>query len=85
MTDWTRRFTALGQGRSGEVLSASKPQPTALGGQTATITSAADLAAAARQHLLNAEAAAGRGDWGAYGAEMTALRDLLDQVATQGA
>jgi uncharacterized membrane protein (UPF0182 family) len=78
-------LTALGQGRSGEVLSASKPQPTALGGQTGGITSAAVLAVAARQHLLNAEAAAGRGDWAAYGAEMTALRDLLDGVATQGA
>jgi uncharacterized protein len=78
-------LSALGQGRSGEVLSASKPQPTALGGQTGAITSAADLAVAARQHLLNAEAAAGRGDWAAYGAEMTALRDLLDGVATQGA
>jgi hypothetical protein len=97
---------ALGQGRSGEVLTpaaaaaqaapspasppaAAAPQP----GQTpATVAptsvpvptvpgSTADLAAAARDHLRAAEAAAGRGDWTTYGTEMTTVHQLLDQLA----
>jgi uncharacterized membrane protein (UPF0182 family) len=103
-------LTALGQGRSGEVLSAaaaSAPSgtgPSAAGsaaasggattgpassatGQVATQTgvasgqSAAQLAASAREHLRNAEQAAGRGDWATYGTEMAQVHQLLDQAA----
>jgi uncharacterized membrane protein (UPF0182 family) len=80
-------LTALGQGRSGEVLtSAAQLQnqaPTApsqpASGQT---LSAADLAASARDHLRAAEAAAGRGDWATYGTEMAQVHSLLDQLAS---
>ena len=75
--------------RSGEVLTASlaaaNPQPAqapaqaqAPSGQPAT---AADLAAAARDHLRAAEAAAGKGDWTTYGTEMASVHQLLDQLA----
>jgi uncharacterized membrane protein (UPF0182 family) len=82
-------LAALGQGRSGEVLASSAPQPQASATPTpqtsqpaATGTvSPSDLAAAARDHLRAAEAAAGRGDWNTYGAEMTALHTVLDQLA----
>ena len=77
---------ALGEGRSGEVLTAARPQVSTPGGPSGATPGAADLAAQARNHLLNiylaAEAAAGRGDWTTYGAEMTALRQLLEQFAT---
>ncbi|TME90235.1 MAG: UPF0182 family protein, partial [Chloroflexi bacterium] len=78
---------ALGQGRSGEVLASAapasaqaqpQPQPS---GATTPQTVSADLAAAARDHLRAAEAAAGRGDWAAYGTEMAAVHQLLDQLA----
>jgi uncharacterized membrane protein (UPF0182 family) len=81
-------LTALGQGRSGEVLTsasaaqqAAQPQASGAGGAASTAT-AADLAAAARDHLRSAEAAAGRGDWTTYGTEMAAVHQLLDQLAT---
>jgi uncharacterized membrane protein (UPF0182 family) len=82
-------LTALGQGRSGEVLASSAPVSTqgqaqqgqAPGGGGETL-STADLAAAARDHLHNAEAAAGRGDWASYGTEMAQVHQLLDQLAT---
>src|SRR5207245_3985713 len=60
-------LTALGHGRSGEVLTAAaspqqpqqRPPANAPPGATG---SAADLAGAARDHMRAAEAAAGRGD-----------------------
>jgi uncharacterized membrane protein (UPF0182 family) len=75
-------LTALAQGRSGEVLTAaltqpSQPQANAPPSETPT----GDLASAARDHLRAAEAAAGRGDWTTYGAEMTQLHQVLDQLA----
>jgi uncharacterized protein len=87
---------ALGQGRSGEVLTpaaAAANQPAAnqasaanqanAGGQAAggAPTSTADLAGAARDHLRAAETAAGKGDWTTYGTEMTTVHQLLDQLA----
>ena len=76
-------LTAVGQGRSGEVLATAAPAPAAspsgAAGQTPSATS--DLAAAARDHLHAAEAAAGRGDWATYGTEMAQLHQLLDQLA----
>jgi hypothetical protein len=78
-------LSALGQGRSGEVLASAQPQaqPPAAPAASAAPTpgSAADLAAAARDHLRAAEAAAGRGEWATYGTEMAAVRQLLDQLA----
>jgi uncharacterized membrane protein (UPF0182 family) len=90
-------LAALAQGRSGEVLAASQPPPSqaaqgaptqgqAPAGQAQTPApasggSTAELAAAARTHLRNAEAAAGRGDWSTYGSEMAALQQALDQLA----
>ena len=89
-------LTALGQGRSGEVLTASvpaaaqQPQPNAPAAQQSQGNapsasdvpgSTADLAGAARDHLRAAEAAAGRGDWAAYGTEMASVHQLLDQLA----
>jgi uncharacterized membrane protein (UPF0182 family) len=76
---------ALGQGRSGEVLSSSAPtstqaQPQA--GSTAQPATTGDLATAARDHLRAAEAAAGRGDWATYGTEMAQVHQLLDQLAS---
>jgi uncharacterized membrane protein (UPF0182 family) len=77
-------LTALAQGRSGEVLASAAPQPTAPSPapSAATPASTADLAASARDHLRNAEQAAGRGDWATYGTEMAQVRQLLDQLAT---
>jgi uncharacterized membrane protein (UPF0182 family) len=80
-------LTALGQGRSGEVLTSvaqsQNPAPTVpsqpASGEAAT---AASLAASARDHLRAAEAAAGRGDWATYGTEMAQVHSLLDQLAT---
>jgi uncharacterized protein len=79
-------LAALGQGRSGEVLSTSPPaqgqaQPQAQAPPSGAAQSTADLAAAARDHLHNAEQAAGRGDWATYGTEMAQVRALLDQLA----
>jgi hypothetical protein len=83
-------LTALGQGRSGEVLAAatSPPQqqpqanaPPATGAPPAAAGTPADLAGAARDHLRAAEAAAGKGDWTTYGTEMAAVHQLLDQLA----
>ena len=80
-------LAALGEGRSGEVLattpppSQGQPSPTQPGAPTAT-QSATELATAARDHLRNAEAAAGRGDWATYGNEMAQVHQLLDQLAT---
>ena len=76
-------LAALGQGRSGEVLSTAAPaQPQAQAQpQTGEVQSAAQLAASARDHLRNAEQAAGRGDWAAYGTEMAQVHTLLDQLA----
>jgi uncharacterized membrane protein (UPF0182 family) len=75
-------LTALGQGRSGEVLAAATPQAQAQPPPVAaTPGSSADLAGAARDHLRAAEAAAGRGDWTTYGTEMTSVHQLLDQLA----
>jgi uncharacterized membrane protein (UPF0182 family) len=90
-------LTALSQGRSGEVLSTSPvavvpgaqapPQgQTQAQGQAqptpgAQPQSTADLAAAARDHLRNAEQAAGKGDWATYGNEMAQVHQLLDQLA----
>jgi hypothetical protein len=85
-------LTALGQGRSGEVLAASvaaaspTPNPTQTPAQTQAPPgqpgTAADLAAAARDHLRAAEAAAGKGDWATYGTEMAQVHQLLDQLAS---
>jgi hypothetical protein len=78
-------LTALGQGRSGEVLATAPPAapaPAPAAGAPAPATSTGDLATAARDHLRNAEAAAGRGDWAAYGYEMAQVHQLLDQLAT---
>jgi uncharacterized membrane protein (UPF0182 family) len=81
-------LTALGQGRSGEVLAAvaqaqapSVP-PGAQGQSASQPVSAAELAAAARDHLRAAEAAAGRGDWATYGTEMAQVHSLLDHLAS---
>ena len=80
-------LTALGQGRSGEVLSTSPPPAAAPQAQANAASpaeaagSTADLAAAARDHLRAAEAAAGRGDWATYGTEMASVHQLLDQLA----
>jgi uncharacterized protein len=80
-------LAALSQGRSGEVLSTSasaagqsqsQPQPQA----APQPQSSADLAASARDHLRNAEQAAGRGDWATYGTEMAQVHQLLDQLAS---
>jgi len=57
----------------------TQSQATAAGAPEA---SSADLAAAARDHLRAAEAAAGRGDWASYGTEMAQVHQLLDQLAT---
>jgi uncharacterized membrane protein (UPF0182 family) len=82
-------LSALGQGRSGEILASSVPPPQASAtptpqqpstGATGT-ASPTELAASARDHLRAAEAAAGRGDWNTYGAEMAALHTVLDQLA----
>jgi uncharacterized membrane protein (UPF0182 family) len=75
-------LTALGQGQSGEVLIGAAAAPTSAAIGLSESTTVGGLAATARQHLLAAEAAAGRGDWSTYGSEMTALRTLLDQAAT---
>jgi uncharacterized membrane protein (UPF0182 family) len=80
-------LTALGQGRSGEVLASAVQAPTAPPGQpsqdqSSTPVSVADLAAAARDHLRSAESAAGRGDWATYGTEMAQVHSLLDQLAS---
>jgi uncharacterized membrane protein (UPF0182 family) len=86
-------LAALGQGRSGEVLSSQASAVTASQGQaqgqtqaqssasTAATQSAAQLAASARDHLRTAEQAAGRGDWATYGTEMAQVHQLLDQLA----
>ena len=85
-------LTALGQGRSGEVLAATtaapqqqqqqqqqqQPQTNAAPAETG---SAADLAGSARDHLRAAETAAGKGDWTTYGSEMATVHQLLDQLA----
>jgi len=79
-------LTALGHGRSGEVLTAAaspqqpqqRPPANAPPGATG---SAADLAGAARDHMRAAEAAAGKGDWTTYGTEMATVHQLLDQLA----
>ena len=63
-----------GEGGQSPAGQAQTPAP-ASGGSTA------ELAAAARSHLRNAEAAAGRGDWSTYGSEMAALQQALDQLA----
>ena len=92
-------LSALGQGRSGEVLAspqsatpsgAAPPAPSgaaasAAAGATpaAQPATAATLAASARDHLRAAESAAGRGDWATYGTEMAQVHQLLDQ-ATAG-
>jgi uncharacterized membrane protein (UPF0182 family) len=89
-------LSALGQGRSGEVLStaagaapqqqAQAPPTSASASPPAAATSStgttSDLAGAARDHLRAAETAAGRGDWATYGTEMAAVHQLLDQLAT---
>ena len=76
-------LAALGQGRSGEVLSSSAPaQQQAQAPPTGEVQSAAQLAASARDHLHNAEQAAGRGDWATYGNEMAQVRAVLDQLAS---
>jgi uncharacterized membrane protein (UPF0182 family) len=86
-------LSALAQGRSGEVLSASANAASAASGPSAnaqpsgatasaTATSSAQLAASARDHLRNAEAAAGKGDWATYGSEMSQLQQQLDQLAS---
>jgi hypothetical protein len=89
-------LAALGQGRSGEVLSpaaaatgtgaspSAQTQAAANGSSSsssAQAQSSAQLAAAARDHLRNAEQAAGRGDWATYGTEMAQVHQLLDQAA----
>ena len=78
-------LAALGQGRTGEVFFARPAQPATAGPPATGPSNAAELAVSARQHLQAAEAAAGRGDWTTYGAEMTALRQLLDQATGSGA
>jgi uncharacterized membrane protein (UPF0182 family) len=81
-------LAALGQGRSGEVLAASAPatsqaQPQTQPPAAGTVPqSTGDLAAAARDHLRNAEQAAGRADWATYGNEMAQVHQLLDQLAS---
>jgi uncharacterized membrane protein (UPF0182 family) len=87
---------ALAQGRSGEVLTASLPAPQQSPAQsssqppagatpgTTAVGTPVDLVIAARDRLRAAESAAGRGDWTTYGVEMTALHQLLDQLATAG-
>jgi uncharacterized membrane protein (UPF0182 family) len=85
-------LAALGQGRSGEVLAtsvaaaSSTPTPTQTPTQAQTPATqpgtAADLAAAARDHLRAAETAAGKGDWATYGTEMAQVHQLLDQLAS---
>jgi uncharacterized membrane protein (UPF0182 family) len=78
-------LTALGQSRQGEILTptqqavAPAPQPQAAAANPTTGT-AAEVAAAARDHLRAAETAAGRGDWTTYGTEMASVRQLLDQL-----
>ena len=86
-------LAAVGQGRSGEVLASAQPtqpaaqpaaQPGAPPGQPASPTQpagASQLATAARDHLRNAEAAAGKGDWATYGTEMAQVHQILDQLA----
>jgi uncharacterized membrane protein (UPF0182 family) len=77
-------LSALAQGRSGDVTGATPAQSSAPApsvGAAAPASSTADLAATARDHLRNAEAAAGRGDWATYGSEMAALSQALDQLA----
>jgi uncharacterized membrane protein (UPF0182 family) len=85
-------LTALGQGRSGEVLSsapagsAQAPQAQAQAAAQAQAQpqspgTTADLAGAARDHLRAAETAAGKGDWTTYGTEMASVHQLLDQLA----
>ena len=72
------------------VSAAQQPQPNAPAAQQSQGNapsasdvpgSTADLAGAARDHLRAAEAAAGRGDWAAYGTEMASVHQLLDQLA----
>jgi uncharacterized membrane protein (UPF0182 family) len=86
-------LSALAQGRSGEVLSSSANATSAAAGPSgnaqpsgaqasANATSSAQLAASARDHLRNAEAAAGKGDWSTYGSEMSQLQQQLDQLAS---
>ena len=83
-------LTALGQGRSGEVLATAASQASTQGQAQAQTQaqaggadlSTADLAASARDHLRNAEQAAGRADWATYGNEMAQVHQLLDQLAT---
>src|SRR5205085_2087149 len=79
-------LTALGQGRSGEVLATAASQASTQGQAEAPPSGAelstADLAASARDHLRNAEQAAGRADWATYGNEMAQVQQLLDQLAT---
>ena len=78
-------LTALGQGRSGEVLSVSTTaasqgrQPT-VGGPTGGGPTVRDLADQTSTHLRQAEAAAGRGDWPTYGIEMGLVRQLLERL-----
>ncbi|MBV9547006.1 MAG: UPF0182 family protein, partial [Chloroflexi bacterium] len=73
-------LNALAQGRSGDVTGSAPTQQNAPAAPAAPSTNV-DLVAAARDHLRNAEAAAGRGDWTTYGAEMAALRQALDQLS----
>jgi uncharacterized membrane protein (UPF0182 family) len=83
-------LAALAQGRSGEVLSTpaqaqAQPPPQAQAqapSPQAQPQSAGALAASARDHLRNAEQAAGRGDWATYGSEMAQVQQLLDQLAS---
>ena len=84
-------LTALGQGRSGEVLAtanaaappaSTQGQAQAQAGAGTQTQTTGDLAAAARDHLRNAESAAGRGDWASYGTEMAQVRQILDQLAS---
>jgi uncharacterized protein len=79
-------LAALGDGRSGEVLATAQAQAQAQAqaspsAPTGAAPSTADLAGAARDHLRNAEQAAGRGDWATYGNEMAQVHQLLDQLA----
>jgi uncharacterized membrane protein (UPF0182 family) len=81
-------LAALAQGRSGEVLASSNQNQAApsANAQPSAASSAApnasQLAAQARDHLRNAEQAAGRGDWATYGSEMSQLQQQLDQLAS---
>jgi uncharacterized protein len=77
-------LTALAQGRSGEVLSTSTSAAAANAPPTnaAAPISSAQLASSARDHLRNAEAAAGKGDWATYGSEMAQLQQQLEQLAS---